>query len=217
MQDVAHLLSGEKTFQSTYESEDGALGMLFQHTFYLLPLVFEAAKPFLDRVAMLGLAAIPGMLVGMYHSLNSEGGVFPWEFCPARVLHTKLRTKEDLADLATVFCSCSKPLLTTGMFAQPSRVSCEHLVQVRQFAMDSNPSRTTSSHWWYEKAYDMKHSLNETARQAFQVPWFMSSSASLLACSSSRFLGRLGRSLVDAPHLGAARTRAGRILPRAIR
>eukprot|EP01052_Picozoa_sp_SAG31_P000797 SAG31_NODE_23_length_33717_cov_17.863585_17_plen_156_part_00 len=123
MQDVAHLLSGEKTFQSTYESEDGALGMLFQHTFYLLPLVFEAAKPFLDRVAMLGLAAIPGMLVGMYHSLNSEGGVFPWEFCPARVLHTKLRTKEDLADLATVFCSCSKPLLPTGMFAQPSRVS----------------------------------------------------------------------------------------------
>lgn len=42
-QDLAHALSGEATFESSYRREPGWLGRYALHTFYLLPLVLAAA------------------------------------------------------------------------------------------------------------------------------------------------------------------------------
>jgi hypothetical protein len=42
------------------------------------------------------------------------------------------------------------------------------LAAVRSFAVQQNPSHTSSSHWWYQKDYDMAHSLDETGRQSFK-------------------------------------------------
>ena len=102
-QDLAHMYTGEKTFQSTYESEAGALGMLVQHTLYLLPLVLEGVKPMLGdcSVGMLLISLVPATLLCLYNSATGEP-TFPWDFHPARVLNTKLQTKQDLTDLATV-------------------------------------------------------------------------------------------------------------------
>jgi hypothetical protein len=41
-QDLAHYISGDASYQSTYSGSDGFLSKLAEHTFFLLPLVFDA-------------------------------------------------------------------------------------------------------------------------------------------------------------------------------
>jgi len=43
LQEVAHHASGERTFQSTYQGQQGWLTRLTEHTLLLLPLVLRAA------------------------------------------------------------------------------------------------------------------------------------------------------------------------------
>lgn len=42
-QDLAHWVTGEATYQSSYQKQDDFWSLLMQHTYYLLPLVLEAA------------------------------------------------------------------------------------------------------------------------------------------------------------------------------
>lgn len=42
-QDLAHWLTGERTYQSSYAQAAGFWGLLAQHTYYLLPLALDAA------------------------------------------------------------------------------------------------------------------------------------------------------------------------------
>lgn len=44
-QDLAHFCSGEATLQSTYQKDDDFWSQLLEHTYYLIPLVFDALLP----------------------------------------------------------------------------------------------------------------------------------------------------------------------------
>jgi len=138
---MAHVVTSEETYMSSYDAAGANWSELFfEHVYYLLPLVLTTVAPMLGSTGLLAIALTPALAVCLLHSLHSEGGVFPWAFAPARVLNTKLQTQDDLEDLAAV----------------------------RSFAVQQNPSHTSSSHWWYQKDYDMAHSLDETGRQSFK-------------------------------------------------
>lgn len=47
-QDLAHMYSGEETFQSSYQQDNDFWIQLLEHTYYLLPLVFDARLPIHD-------------------------------------------------------------------------------------------------------------------------------------------------------------------------
>ncbi|KAJ1630449.1 hypothetical protein T492DRAFT_1144547 [Pavlovales sp. CCMP2436] len=70
-QDLAHWLTGESTYQSSYQQEAGFLGLLVQHTFYLLPLALDAA-----------------------HAVGLASGVLLWLTPRNDVLFAKLRGSE---------------------------------------------------------------------------------------------------------------------------
>ena len=44
-QDLAHFCAGEATLQSTYQKDDDFWAQLLEHTYYLIPLVFDALLP----------------------------------------------------------------------------------------------------------------------------------------------------------------------------
>ena len=42
-QELAHYVCCEKTYQSEYQGQEGWMSLLLEHTYYLLPLVFDSA------------------------------------------------------------------------------------------------------------------------------------------------------------------------------
>ena len=44
-QDLAHYCSGEPTMQSSYQQDDTFWEQLLEHTYYLIPLIFDALLP----------------------------------------------------------------------------------------------------------------------------------------------------------------------------
>eukprot|EP00954_Amorphochlora_amoebiformis_P009246 720074-Amorphochlora_amoeboformis.AAC.1 len=42
LQELAHIITGELTYQSQYIGESDAVSQLVEHTYYLLPLVMDA-------------------------------------------------------------------------------------------------------------------------------------------------------------------------------
>lgn len=62
-QDVSHWLTGEATYQSTYEKKAGALSMLLQHTYFLLPCVLGAI-PHMDTTFLYWLVASNHVVYG---------------------------------------------------------------------------------------------------------------------------------------------------------
>jgi len=126
-QDAAHFFTGEQTFQSTYQQDSNFLELLAEHTYFLLPLVFESTMPPTSAFApathaqqLLHLAPMFVML-GMYFVASTGALAFPWMFQQSKVCIVRLRDQQDLRDLATI----------------------------RAWAISKGPSTTTSSHWWY--------------------------------------------------------------------
>ncbi len=78
LQEAAHLLTGEVTYQSTYMGQSNWLWQFFEHNYYLLPLV---------------LAPI--------NSINFFC-LFNWFVPRDTVMDTKLKLERDLQDLATI-------------------------------------------------------------------------------------------------------------------
>lgn len=148
-QDMAHYLTGEATFQSTYSGSD-AFGSVAnattwiknfsEHTFFLLPLTVDAAVPLLPDNMLAwfgrGLAtptwlltlranvwaiALLAVWVGGCYALDSDSGPFPFMFVKRRMLRCNLGSDSLKADLA----------------------------EIRRWAMDLKPSKETTTHWWF--------------------------------------------------------------------
>jgi len=128
-QDLAHFATGEKTFQSSYQQDSNFLELLAEHTYYLLPLVFESTMP--PQTAWTGGEAkfeqivhtLPCLVAFVVYFLSTSGALlFPWQFQKSRVLIVKLKDAQDLKDLAAI----------------------------RSWAISKGPSTSTSTHWWYQ-------------------------------------------------------------------
>mmetsp|Transcript_20091 Transcript_20091/g.42135 ORF Transcript_20091/g.42135 Transcript_20091/m.42135 type:complete len:668 (-) Transcript_20091:106-2109(-) len=134
-QDLSHFATGEATFQSSYQQDSDFWSLLTEHTYYLLPLVFESAMPnHMDRASYYHTAGwmsetayriyhlLPLVAVLAINFVSKDGAMsFPWQFQRSRVLTCKLTSPEDVADLD----------------------------RIRAWTMAKGPSRDTSSHWWH--------------------------------------------------------------------
>uniref|UniRef100_A0A7S0Z2X0 phosphatidyl-N-methylethanolamine N-methyltransferase n=1 Tax=Hemiselmis tepida TaxID=464990 RepID=A0A7S0Z2X0_9CRYP len=134
-QELAHHATGEATMQSSYQGDETFLSQLAEHTYYLVPLVFDAVMPgHMDRAS--GIEArsfmtdwvvrvyhlLPFMAVLVANFVSKDGAMcFPWQFQRSRVLMCKLTSREDVANLDLI----------------------------RSWTMRQGPSKTTSSHWWH--------------------------------------------------------------------
>lgn len=75
LQEVSHWITGEITYQSTYQKKQNFFGLLLQHTYFLMPLVLDA---------------IP----------NVDGHYLTWIVAQNTVVHTKLTASKEKANLA---------------------------------------------------------------------------------------------------------------------
>ena len=97
-QDAAHFFTGEQTFQSTYQQDSNFLELLAEHTYFLLPLVFESTMPPTSAFApathaqqLLHLAPMFVML-GMYFVASTGALAFPWMFQQSKVCFPSQRS-----------------------------------------------------------------------------------------------------------------------------
>jgi len=127
-QDLAHFFTGEQTFQSSYQGDTNFMEQLTEHTYFLLPLVFESTMPPTSKFVAATLAqqmlhVIPMLvMLGMYFVAVTGSLTFPWQFQRSKVCIVRLRNQQDLKDLALI----------------------------RAWAMSKGPSKTTSTHWWFQ-------------------------------------------------------------------
>ncbi|CAM9458442.1 unnamed protein product [Discosporangium mesarthrocarpum] len=146
-QDAAHYITGEPTYQGSYTTEHSVssvgnatdwLATFTEHTLYLLPLTLDAAVPFsADGTRSIPYLTTPEWVISLKFNaywilplivwvvgcfaLDSDSGLAPWQFVKRRVLTVNLDTTELRADLAAI----------------------------RKWASDQNPSRDTTTHWWF--------------------------------------------------------------------
>eukprot|EP00287_Rhodomonas_sp_CCMP768_P006572 CAMPEP_0196737946 /NCGR_PEP_ID=MMETSP1091-20130531/15505_1 /TAXON_ID=302021 /ORGANISM="Rhodomonas sp., Strain CCMP768" /LENGTH=672 /DNA_ID=CAMNT_0042081869 /DNA_START=35 /DNA_END=2053 /DNA_ORIENTATION=+ len=134
-QEAAHYFTGEATFQSSYQQQSDFLSLLSEHTYYLLPLVFDSTYPegsgqlasaeaeWVSLLASRVYHLLPLVVVLAMHFVSKDGALtFPWQFQRSRVIMVKLTEPQDVADLAAI----------------------------RSWAMSKGPSKATSTHWWYQ-------------------------------------------------------------------
>jgi hypothetical protein len=119
-QDLAHIIAGEPTYQSSYSSQglSGFVAMFYEHCYFLMPLCVDAAPPSLQIL----LLFTPLLLItwGCFF-IDSSNRLSPFSFGNSRVLQAKMTGEQELNDLA----------------------------MIRKWAMDHSPSSNTSTHWWY--------------------------------------------------------------------
>jgi isoprenylcysteine carboxyl methyltransferase (ICMT) family protein YpbQ len=122
------VVCGASRFQSSYQQDSNFLEQLAEHTYFLLPLVFESTMPptskFVTATApeqMLHVLPMVAMCF-MYFVAATGALTFPWQFQRSRVCIVRLRTQQDLKDLALI----------------------------RAWAISKGPSEHTSTHWWYQ-------------------------------------------------------------------
>lgn len=134
-QDLSHFCTGEQTFQSSYQQDSDFWSLLAEHTYYLLPLVFESAMPdHMDRASYYHTAGwmsetayrvyhlLPLVAVLAANFVSKDGAMtFPWQFQRSRLLTCKLTAPEDVANLE----------------------------KIRAWTIAKKPSTATSSHWWH--------------------------------------------------------------------
>eukprot|EP01035_Chromulina_nebulosa_P019167 gene19167-25011_t len=144
LQDLSHLATGEKTYQSTYSAGGQIdlanpiqwLTLLLEHMFYLLPLNLHSF--------MWVIAPLVVLLVGSY-CLDTNNGFC---FFPGSPYHTRISK-----------CNIAYPKEgENGESASES--SKKDLTIIRDWTMKQNPSETKSSHWWV-------HDLEPEAKDAF--------------------------------------------------
>lgn len=130
-QDVAHFLTSEPTFQGSYQQTATFWSQLAEHTYYLVPLVFESATPSTtawsaesDSLFQKFLYFSPCLLtIAVFYLGHTGAMVFPWQAQKKRMLMCNLSSSpENVADLQLI----------------------------RAWAIEKKPSAVSSTHWWYE-------------------------------------------------------------------
>jgi len=153
-QEAAHYFTGEATFQSSYQQQTDFLSLLAEHTYYLLPLVFDSTLPegsasvstdaaWVSVLASRVYHLMPLVVVLAMHFVSKDGALtFPWQFQRSRVLMVRLSEEQDVKDLRAI----------------------------RAWAMAKGPSTETSTHWWYQAPRDdtpPQTVLEEAPKSAF--------------------------------------------------
>lgn len=160
LQDLAHLGTGEKTFQSTY-SAGGQIDLnnpinwlqqFLEHCYYLLPLVVHATLPFLfvpQSIRAILEAPLPSSMQQLH--------VFGWLLGPLVIFALGSYC------IDSKNCMCFFP--GTPYFYRVERCNLvktdDHctgdeaerksdLQSIRKWTMDHNPAENTSSHYWYK-------------------------------------------------------------------
>eukprot|EP00051_Salpingoeca_urceolata_P012576 m.155579 g.155579 ORF g.155579 m.155579 type:complete len:639 (-) comp17535_c1_seq1:32-1948(-) len=141
-QDLSHYVTGEQTYQSTYEGDiTGNFGhfatMATEHVYLLLPLVLDsAARVFCpttfannqhylfsegnNTLALYLFAPLTFLVVGLY-CCDGHNRFLPIQYPKGRVVDGKFVSQGDVQDLG----------------------------DIREWVMEKGPSDVTSSHWWY--------------------------------------------------------------------
>eukprot|EP01038_Epipyxis_sp_PR26KG_P009099 gene9099-12270_t len=206
LQDLAHLGTGEKTYQSTY-SAGGSIDLnhpiawfqLFvEHCYYLLPLCVHVSLPFLIvpqeiknildaplPVQLQQLNAFTWMLAPLIifamgsYCLDSKNSFcfFPGTAYFHRVIQCSLTNNEKSSNIAN--SQASNHSRKTNIEIGESRK--EDLKTVRDWAMSHNPPESQSSHWWYRD-------LTGNVRAAFE------------RCAGAKQINDMFRSLFSQRH-----------------
>lgn len=187
LQDLAHICTGEKTFQSTY-SAGGAIdlnnplqwaSLLMEHSYYLLPLCIHVAMPFLSPLVP---AEVMSVLDAPLPTQMQQLHAFAWLLGPLIVFAFGsycLDSKNSLCFFPGTpyfhrVLQCS--LLSEDNDTSNKKSKGENnapvthesrqkdLRNVRDWAMAHNPTESTSSHWWYQDlSGDAKESFDRCA------------------------------------------------------
>lgn len=155
LQDLAHLATGEKTFQGSYSNGGHAvasaqwLQTLATHTFYLLPLcihiTMDVAMPLLVLPAELKL-----LLVSPLPDQMQQLHAFAWLLTPLIVF----ALGSYCLDSKNSFCFFPGTpyfhrVLHCNLVTGGEDCRQEDLRSVRDWTMSQFPAGNKSSHWWY--------------------------------------------------------------------
>lgn len=173
LQDAAHYLTGEKTFQSSYSAGGHVdvanpvfwLQAFLEHCYYLLPLVVHVSFPLLKispEIKLLLEAPLPSSMQQLQ--------AFAWVLGPL-VCFTLGSYCIDSKNSMCIFpgtpyfyrvlrCSLTKSNGHAGEDSIEKESKQKDLRVIRDWTMSEGPAENTSSHWWY-------HSLPAEPKAAF--------------------------------------------------
>lgn len=186
LQDLAHLGTGEATFQSSY-SAGGQIDLehpiywllsFLEHCYYLVPLCVHAALPHLlvpASVRPLLAAPLPSSLM----QLHVFGGLLlPLLSCALGSYCLDSKNTFCFFPGAPYFyriCQCSL-LSTSPIDDEPGKTHESRkgdLAEIRQWTMSQDPPETTSSHWWYSDLPNApRHAFDRVANASQIVKMF---------------------------------------------
>jgi len=186
LQDVAHLITNETTYQSTYsaggqvdlQNLSGWSAFFTAHCYYLLPLCVDLAMPFIVPATSTWSAILskpsPDALQLLYNSSFILYPLFIWaigNYC--------LDSKNGF----TIFPGLPfyNRVLRCSLLSNDSESKKGDLKAIRDWTMQQHPSRETSSHWWFTD-------LPEDARNAFD------------RCAKSSLINSMFRTLFNEKH-----------------
>lgn len=178
LQDLAHMATGEKTFQSTY-SDGGQISfsnpgqwlyLILEHSYFQLPLCVDLAMPFIavhSSVRSFLEAPLPSELQQLH--------VFSWYLAPLFVL----ALGSYCLDSTNRFCFFpgvpyyKRVLKCNIAFPTEGESRREDLKTIRDWVMSQNPSEETSSHWWSrELTADVKDAFQRCAHSSQIIGMF---------------------------------------------
>ena len=181
LQDLSHLATGEKTFQSTYSNGGQSIDLsqpvqwmrLFtEHVYFLIPLVVHITIPFLPNSSILKSYLIAPVATPIQHMQT-----FVWLVVPFMILVVGSYCLDSLNGYCFFTGSPYFMRLMQCNIAIPDEngeSQKEDLKIVRDWTLSHNPSKSTSSHWWFGD-------LNEEAKAAFS------------RCAESKIISRMFR------------------------
>lgn len=154
LQDVAHLIAGEKTYQSSYTKSDTLqfdLSLEWAKDFgiqayYLVPLCVHITLPLLNLPSEINKilnSPMPCKLQGMHTFSYLVMFFFVFAF------------GSYCLDSRNYFCCFPGApyfyrVLRCNMNTNDKESRKQDLALIRKWVMDNNPPETTTSHWWYK-------------------------------------------------------------------
>mmetsp|Transcript_40090 Transcript_40090/g.40886 ORF Transcript_40090/g.40886 Transcript_40090/m.40886 type:complete len:683 (-) Transcript_40090:610-2658(-) len=167
LQDLAHIITGEETFQSTY-SAGGHVditnftkwsNLFTEHVYYLIPLCIDITLSllFMQKTSILSLlrSPLPSSFHFFYDHISILAPIIIWaigNYC--------LDTKNGINIFPgfpyykrVVKCT----LVTNDKDSQKS-----HLQAIREWAMSKFPPHNMSSHWWFSDLPEREKNAFET-------------------------------------------------------
>lgn len=180
LQDLAHLGTGEATFQSTY-SGGGAVDLahplqwamhLLEHAYYLVPLCVHVLLPLLG-IPPAYLAVLQAPLPTCMWHLHAFGGLLlPLVSCALGSYCLDSKNSFCFFPGAPYFyriCQCSLLSTNAGSDGERQESRKEDMSTIRAWAMAQGPAEKTSSHWWYAQLPQAPRAAFDAIAHASQI------------------------------------------------